>query len=233
MQSWHNMRRMEIWLRVDWSALAGVQPTISPTKSTLWWWWKCACNKPDLSAHRWSRAPSRLQTCLRWPYLCKACPRCSALELLYFHAYTMEKLHFLNYQTHLVRAGLEREEEHAGLGEARSPFTSGLLHAAFSFLHLMSSLVNTQLFPRDSSHQLIVTAAKSNQSWIDGKGLVLAIFWWKLCFRGHWFRTCAMLRVLICNLSPGCLDVGQFNLLLPWVTGGYFTLKKWVHLFFF
>lgn len=78
----------------------------------------------------------------------------------------------LNYQTHLLRAGLERKE-HAGLREARSPFTSGLLH---SFLHLMSSLINTQLFPRDSSHQLIFTAAKSNQSWIDGKGLVLAIF---------------------------------------------------------
>lgn len=138
----------------------------------------------------------------------------------------------LSYQTHLVTAGLEREE-HAGPREARSPFTSGLLHAAFSFLHLMSSLINTQLFPRDSSHQLIVTAAKSNQSWIDGKGLVLAIFWWKLCFRGHWFRTCAMLRLLIGNLSPGCLHIGQFNLLLPWVTGGYFTLKKWVHLLFF
>lgn len=44
----------------------GGQPTISPTKSPLCWWWKCGCNKPDPSAHRWCRAPSRLQTCLRW-----------------------------------------------------------------------------------------------------------------------------------------------------------------------
>lgn len=66
---------------------------------------------------------------------------------------------------------------------------------------------------------------------------------WKDSCSGHLFmkallqktpsrdNCCRMLRVLICNLSPGCLHAEQFNLQLHWVTGGCFTLQKWEHLF--
>lgn len=37
---------------------------------------------------------------------------------------------------------------------------------------------------------------------------------------------------VISELSPGCLHAGQFNLLLHWVTGDYFTFKKSEYLFF-